>query len=88
MSKNKSAKKRDRQNVKRRACNVARKTAIKTATKKVLAALEANDIAGAKELLRQAESMIARARSKKVVRRNTASRKIGGLAKKVAQASK
>jgi len=84
MAKTKSAKKRDRQNAKRRACNVARKTAIKTAAKKVLVALEANDVAAAKELLRQTESMLARARGKKVVSKNTAARKVSRLAKKLA----
>ena len=55
----KSAKKRARTNEENRQLNVQRRSDIKTATKKVLAALEVNDVNLAQELLRQAESKIA-----------------------------
>lgn len=88
----KSAKKRAKQSEVHRARNVARTSALKTAVKKVLNALETNnDVTVAQDLLRDAQAKFSRAKSKGVVHRNTAARKIGRLAKKVAaqaQASK
>lgn len=83
-----SAKKRVVQAEKRRKINVTRKTALKTAIKKTLAALEGNDLQKARELLRDAQAKLARAKGKRVIHRNTASRKISRLAKKVAAAAK
>jgi small subunit ribosomal protein S20 len=83
----KSAQKRVRSSERRRQVNVARKSAIKTAVKKVLGALEINDIDQASLLLKSAESQIARAKGKGVFHKNTAARKISRLAKKVAQAA-
>ncbi len=83
----KSAKKQAKQNIKRRLKNLVRKTSIKTAMKKVLIALEkSEDITKTKELLRDAEAKISRAKSKHLFHANTARRKISRLAKKVAQA--
>ena len=85
----KSAKKRVLQTEKRRLRNQARKSSIKTAIKKVLAAVEAGDATtDLRSLLVAAESKIARAKGKGILHRNTAARKISKLAKKVAEASK
>jgi small subunit ribosomal protein S20 len=84
----KSSKKQARQNVKNRNINLARKTAIKTALKKVADALSADDVAKAKELLRDAEAQLARAKGKKLIHKNNASRKISRLAKKVSAQSR
>lgn len=84
----KSAKKRVLQTEKKHTRNVARKSALKTAVKKVLAALESNDFEAAKSLLREAESQLSRAKSKRVLHKNTAERKISRLAKRVSGASK
>lgn len=84
----KSAKKRVLQTVKRQSRNQARKSSLKTAVKKVIAAIEAGDIETSKTLLVEAESKIARAKGKGLLHRNTAARKIGKLAQKVAAASK
>lgn len=84
-----SAKKRAKQNEARRKKNMSRKSAVKTAMKKVVAALNANeDIASIKALLRDAESKISRAKGKGVFHRNTAERTIGRLAQKVAAQEK
>jgi small subunit ribosomal protein S20 len=84
----KSAKKRMVQNEKRRQRNVARNTAVKTAMKKVLIAIEdKNDPSKVKDLLREAEAKIARAK-RKVYHPNTAARKISRLAKRVADYTK
>ncbi len=82
----KSAKKRVKTNEKRRQQNVARRSDIKTATKKIEAALEAKDVSLAKELLRVTESKIARAAGKGLFKKNTAARKVSKLAKRVAAA--
>jgi len=80
----KSAKKRVLQTAKRQHKNQARKSAIKTSVKKVLLAIENNDIETVKQLFVEAESKIAAAKNKGVLHRNTAARKISRLAKKVA----
>lgn len=84
----KSAKKRAVQTEKRRVRNLARRSAIKSAVKKVLAALEGNDVANAKELLKDVTAKFARAKSKGLVHANTASRKVSRLALKVARAER
>ena len=84
-----SAKKAARQNVKRRSVNLARKTAVKTAIKKVLTAVETNlDIETTKALLKNVEAELARAKSKGLLHANTAARKVSRLAKKVAAAAR
>jgi small subunit ribosomal protein S20 len=83
-----SAKKRAKQAIVRNERNVARKSSIKTALKKVLTALESKDIEAAKKHLRDAESQVARAKGKGVIHRNTAARTIGRLATRVAAAAR
>lgn len=84
-----SAKKRAKQNEARRKVNLSRKSAVKTAMKKVVVALNSQeDVATIKELLRNAESKMARAKGKGVYHRNTAQRSIGRLAKKIAALEK
>ncbi len=85
----KSAKKRVLQTAKRQQRNQARKSSVKTATKKVVVAIEISDnVEATKALLVAAESKIARAKGKGLMHRNTAARKISRLAKKVAAASR
>ena len=83
-----SAKKRAKQSLVRNERNTARRSAIKTALKKVLVALEQKDIEAAKKLLRDAESQVARAKGKCVMHRNTAARTVGRLATRVAAAAR
>ncbi len=83
-----SAKKRAKQSLVRNERNTARRSAIKTALKKVLIALEQKDIEAAKTLLRDAESQVARAKGKSVMHRNTAARTVGRLATRVAAAAR
>lgn len=84
----KSSQKRALTNEKRRVKNVARRSEFKTVSKKVLESLAENNLEEAKMLLKEAESKIARAGSKKVLKKNTASRKISQLAKRVFAAEK
>jgi small subunit ribosomal protein S20 len=82
-----SAEKRNRQAQKRRARNVAVRTSVKTAVKKVREAVARGDGEGAKKALVEATSTLDRAASKGVLPKNTASRKIGRLAKAVGKRS-
>jgi len=81
----KSAKKREKQSIKRRAKNLNRKTAIKSAIRKVEDALKDGESKEATvALFKTAEAKLARAKSKGVMHRNTSARKVSALAKKVA----
>ena len=82
-----SAKKSAAQNEKRRVRNLSRRSAIKTAIKKVLTALE-NGVSAeqANTLLRDAHAQLSRAKGKGLVHANTAARKSSRLAKRVAAA--
>lgn len=84
----KSAKKRAKQNKKTHLINQARISEIKTYTKNILKALEKKDIDTAKKLFKLAEPKIARAKGKGVLKKNTATKKISKLAKKIFVASK
>ena len=77
----KSAKKKAKQDEVRRVRNAARKSAIKTAVKKLEVAIENDDMQVIEQLLRDAESKIARAKSKGVLKANTAARRVSRLAR-------
>jgi len=79
----KSAIKRNRQNTKRQLINQMRQTRIKSLTKEVLAAVEDGDREEALRALGKAAPVIQRAASRGTLHRNTASRKISRLTKKV-----
>jgi small subunit ribosomal protein S20 len=82
-----SAEKRNRQAQKRRARNVAVRTGVKGAVKKVREALASGDAPGAKAALTGAVKALDGAASKGVLHKNTASRRISRLAHAVAKAS-
>jgi small subunit ribosomal protein S20 len=88
MANSKSAKKCVLQNEKRRIKNVARRSAIKTAVKKVLTAIESTDVKNVEMLFNDAQAKIARAKGKRLLHPNTAARKISRLAKKMNAAKK
>jgi len=79
----KSAKKRILVNAKRAARNKAIRSKVKTMIKKVEAAVAAQDKELAKQALTVAVSEIDKARSKGVIHKNSAARKISRLSKKV-----
>jgi small subunit ribosomal protein S20 len=80
-----SAEKRNRQAQKRRARNVQVRTAVKNAVKKVREALARGDQAAAKAAYPAAEKALSSGRSKGVVHKNAAARKISRLAKALAK---
>ena len=86
MANHKSALKRHRQGLARRARNRTTRSSCRTAIKKVRAAIEGGDVTAASELLRQAQKSIATAATKGVYHKRNASRKISRLAKLVAGA--
>ena len=79
----KSAKKRVIVAQKKADRNKAVKSKVKTFTKKVTAAIEANDKAAATEALKAAVSEINKAGSKGVYHKNTCARKVSRLSKAV-----
>ena len=78
-----SALKRARQNEKKRLRNLHIRTTVKSAIKKVRAAVEAKDIEGAQKALAHAVPVIQKARSKGVFHINNSSRKVSHLARSV-----
>ena len=81
----KSAKKRILVNRTKADRNKAIKSGVKTAMKKVFAAIESGDKAAAETALRSATKTIEMAATKGVYHKNTCSRKISRLAKAVNQ---
>ncbi|HVZ72243.1 MAG TPA: 30S ribosomal protein S20 [Polyangia bacterium] len=75
----KSSQKAARQRITRTARNVARKTAMRSAVKKVRAALEKKNAKEAKAALGAAVRAIDMAASKGVIKRGTASRSVSRL---------
>jgi len=78
-----SAKKRVRQNIKRRARNRARKELIKDQTRVYLAALAGNDLAKAETELRKTVSRLDKVSAKHTIHKNTAARKRSRLTLKL-----
>ncbi|MGB8467607.1 MAG: 30S ribosomal protein S20 [Candidatus Babeliales bacterium] len=77
-----SAKKQARQNKKRHLKNLARRTSIKTAVKKLLTGAQAGiDAQEGQRLLADAQSKLARAQIKGLMHKNTVRRKVSRLAR-------
>jgi small subunit ribosomal protein S20 len=83
MANTKSAAKRDRQSLTRRARNRAGTARMRTAVKKLRAAVAAKDAEGARRLLPQTLAEIDRSASKEIVHRNTAARNKSRLSRLV-----
>ena len=84
MANHKSSKKRIRVTEKKNAVNNSRRSAVKTAPKKVLIAVESGDKAAATVAARNAESRIMKSAGK-VMPKKRAARKISRLTKRVAK---
>jgi small subunit ribosomal protein S20 len=68
------ARKRARQSVKQRAQNMAQRSELRTAIKKVRKAIEAGDHDAAIKQMQDSQSVIDRIADKKIIHKNTASR--------------
>lgn len=84
----KSSKKDVIRSEKSRQRNVACRSAVKTARRKVLDAIAANDLTAARELFKAAESEMACAGKKGVMKKQTVSRKVSRLAHALAKAAR
>jgi small subunit ribosomal protein S20 len=78
-----SAKKRIRQNVKRRARNRARKEVLKNQVKSFLGALTGQDVSKAKDEFRKTVQRLDKTAAKHTIHKNAASRKRSRLAKRL-----
>jgi small subunit ribosomal protein S20 len=83
MAHHRSAKKRIRQTAKRTAINRVRSSRVRTFIKRVEEAVASGDPAAARQALQVAEPEIRRAVTRRVLKLNTASRRISRLSKKV-----
>jgi len=83
LANHKSALKRNRQNVVRRARNRANKTKIKNVVKAVDEAIAENSVDNANAALKTAIPVIMRAAAKGTIPKKTASRKVSRLTKRV-----
>ena len=79
MANSPQAKKRVRQTARRTAINKARRSRVRTFIRKVEEAIAAGNQAAAREALRLAQPEIMRGASKRVLHKNTASRKVSRL---------
>ena len=84
----KSGIKQHRQSLKRRDRNTIVKSDLKTQVKKITTLIENNDQKAAEGLLKETETKLKKAASKGVIKKKTASRKTGRLAKRVSRLSK
>ena len=75
--------KRARQNVQRNQRNTMLRSALRTTVKKVVTALNADDIDIARAELSRAVRALGKAKSKGVIHRNQAARKISRLTRRV-----
>ena len=79
----KSAKKRIKVIAKKTANNKSRRSALKTAEKRFLEAIEAGDKAVATEKFNAVQKLAKKAAKKNVIHKNAASRKVARLSKKL-----
>jgi small subunit ribosomal protein S20 len=80
-----SAKKRIRQNEKSRIANKSKRSALKSAMKRVLGAIDQKDAAAAQKALPQAMSLIDKAAKGGAIHANTASRRKSRLTRAIAR---
>jgi small subunit ribosomal protein S20 len=74
-----SSEKKNRQRIKREARNASQKSAMRTAVKKLRAAIAAKDSKQADALLKDATKLIARLGGRGVIKSRTASREVSRL---------
>ncbi len=85
MSNHRSAEKKARQDVRRRARNRANRSRLRTQIKKFRAVLEGGDVAAAREMFRATASLLDRSAKIGVIHANTADRTKSRLAKALAR---
>jgi small subunit ribosomal protein S20 len=83
MANTKSAKKAVRQTLRRSAANKARRSRMRSFTRKVEEAIASGDREAAQAALKEAQPIIVRTGQKGLLHRKTAARKVSRLAKRV-----
>ncbi len=83
MAHHKSAQKRIRQTARRTEVNTARVSRLRSFIKKVEVAIASGDKSKAQEALRQAEPEMMRGASRGIVKKNTMSRRVSRLSKRI-----
>ena len=83
MANTSSAKKRVRRDVRKTETNISRRSRIRTFIKRVEAAIESGDKDGANAALKAAQHELMRGVTRGVVNKNTASRKISRLSRRI-----
>jgi len=83
----KSGIKRHRQSLKKGDRNTVIKSALKTQLKKFESALESKDVNLARQMLRETEIKLRKAASKGVMKKETVSRKVSRISKRVSSLS-
>ncbi len=83
MARNPSAMKYHRQSEKRRLANRARRSTIRTFTKKAVVAAEAGDAEGAAKFQKVVQSLVDKAAKTSLLHKNTIARKKSRLAKRI-----
>jgi small subunit ribosomal protein S20 len=83
MAHHKSAQKRIRQTARRTDVNTARVSRLRSFIKKVEVAIASGDKSKAQEALRQAEPEMMRGASRGIVKKNTMSRRVSRLSKRI-----
>ncbi|GJM15361.1 MAG: 30S ribosomal protein S20 [Thermodesulfobacteriota bacterium] len=83
----KSGIKRHRQSLKKRERNTVIKSDLKTQLKKFEEVLESKDANSAQQVLRDTEAKLRKAASKGAIKKETASRKVSRISKRVAALS-
>jgi len=87
MARNLSGMKRHRQSEKRRLANRARKSTIRTFTKKAIVAAEGGDFEAAAKYQKVVQGLVDRAAQNSMFHKNTAARKKSRLAKRISDLS-
>jgi small subunit ribosomal protein S20 len=83
MAQHKSAEKRIRRNARRQTVNIARKGRVRTAVRKVEAAIASGDADAARVALRSAQPELQRGARKGVTSKRTVARKVSRLARRI-----
>ncbi|MBW5803038.1 30S ribosomal protein S20 [Coxiella endosymbiont of Ornithodoros amblus] len=83
MANSAQAKKRARQNEKRELHNTSQRSAVRTAVKKILKSLQANDFSAAQSAYQYAVQILDKSAGRRIIHRNKAARLKSRLSQKI-----
>lgn len=85
MANHKSAKKRAKQTIVKTARNKAQTSEVRSAVKKIRAAILANDKEAATKLLPETQGLLRKLAKKGIIKKNTAARRTGRISRQIAR---